>query len=375
MEYKDFIHKFGNKIFNEDCRETMRRIPDNSVHCVVTSPPYWGLRDYGVEPTEWGGDKGCQHEFSEKVIRKGIKDGINNFQKTPDTESQYCQYCGAWRGCYGLEPTIIQYVANTSEIFEHVRRILRPDGVCWLNIGDTYNSSSQESDTGSLGMGNMRNPNLKPKDLCGIPWRVAFALQDHGWWLRQDVIWSKVNGIPESVGDRCTKSHEYLFMLTKSKKYYFDRYAILQDYAESIKFSKRHNGSTILGGLKAGGSNKKSVWHIPSQPFSGGHNAVMPSGLVVDPIKASTSEYGCCAACGAAWERVVESKTTAWKKSCSCSNAGSPVPAIGYDPFSGSGTVAEILTRLGRKYLGSEISAEYCKMIEKRLNHHQTFFS
>ena len=250
---------------------------DQSVHCVVTSPPYWGLRDYGLPPTEWptvtytpmaglapvavaGCDPGCAHGWAD-----GPKSAQRNRNKQPGstlrdgrgeewtdgthmenpTLGSYCQLCGGWRGCLGLEPTPEMFVGHIIAVFREVWRVLRDDGTLWINFGDSYNGSGkgrnadghhsqgthwkQSTNHGSVAgiINTMKDADgLKPKDLCGIPWRVAFALQADGWYLRNDIIWHKPNPMPESVTDRCTKSHEYLFLLSKKQRYYYDNEAV-----------------------------------------------------------------------------------------------------------------------------------------------------
>ena len=185
-------------------------LPDESVHCVVTSPPYWNLRDYGLAPSVWGGDSECPHYWSEGVVAPGARSSDDKSgAKQPNANrrdrmptSAFCGECGAWLGTLGLEPTVDLYVAHIVEIFREVWRVLPKDGTCWINLGDSYSGRW--------------DGNLKPKDLMGMPWRIAFALQDDGWWLRSPGIWEKPNPMPESVTDRLTTSHEYVFMLTKS---------------------------------------------------------------------------------------------------------------------------------------------------------------
>ena len=185
-------------------------LPDESVHCVVTSPPYWNLCDYGLAPSVWGGDSGCSHYWSDIVVAPGARSSdrksgskqLNANRRDGMPTSAFCGECGAWLGALGLEPTVDLYVSHIVEIFREVWRVLRRDGTCWVNLGDSYSGR--------------RDGKLKPKDLVGMPWRVAFALQDDGWWLRSPGIWEKPNPMPESVTDRLTTSHEYVFMLTKS---------------------------------------------------------------------------------------------------------------------------------------------------------------
>lgn len=357
-----------------DCLNVLRAMPDNSVHCCVTSPPYWGLRDYGHD------------------------------------------------GQIGLEDTPEAYVARMVEVFREVKQVLRNDGTLWLNLGDSYNGSQQTGGTKSISGTGKSQPHgglakkavgLKPKDLVGIPWRVAFALQADGWWLRQDIIWHKPNPMPESVTDRCTKSHEYVFLLTKSKQYFYDAEAVKEpaiyagDNRGARSDSRRGTKCNSMSGITGNFRNKRSVWTITTKPYSGAHFAVMPMDLVEPCIKAGTSEKGCCPTCGNPWERVVNSirvmrhelpkddpnyrparyarksngtddyanggaqafsktTTTGWIPTCTC--GGDPVPCTVLDPFSGSGTVGVVSTKLSRNYVGIELNPEYLALSEQRLN-------
>lgn len=310
-----------------DCRESMRALiaAGTKVQMCVTSPPYWGLRDYGME------------------------------------------------GQLGLEPTIGEYVAGMVEVFELVRQLLKDDGTLWLNLGDSYaNDGKWGGETGGkqhyLGEANRKRvgrekrlTGLKPKDLCGIPWRVAFALQDAGWWLRQDIIWAKKNCMPESVQDRCTKSHEYIFLMARSERYYFDALAIAEQQDENertrrlreaeigkntryeIKRTKEHgqhppgqNGVAVSAKARQdlainGTRNKRSVWHIGTAPYPEAHFATYPPALI-EP----------------------------------CILAGSKPGDTVLDPFFGSGTTGEVAQRLGREWIGCELSPEYAKLAERR---------
>jgi DNA modification methylase len=246
------------RLINGNCLDVLATLPDASVHCVVTSPPYWGLRDYKLPPSIWGGDAACEHVWgAERVVNRGPVShaastllGTGHVGWSPKmietpramevSTGAFCQHCGAWRGCLGLEPDHRLYVEHMVRVFREVWRVLRPDGTVWLNLGDSYAGSwgaqsrdhagkhasnpsaisanqikaaaRKDSNTGSIAPG----CGLKPKDLVGIPWRVAFALQDDGWWLRRDIIWKKVSCMPESCTDRCTTAHEYVFHLVKS---------------------------------------------------------------------------------------------------------------------------------------------------------------
>jgi DNA modification methylase len=343
-----------NVVLQGDCRTRLLELPDSCIHCVVTSPPYWGLRDYGIEPTIWGGDAFCGHVWttSDQIKRYSPHSGLSaaadkaaprvnlrNKNRAENGELTYttstgciCGHCGAWRGVYGLEPTRDLYMVHTVEIFRAVHRVLRDDGTLWLNLGDSYTSGGrdthgtrigykQESNAGCLTVSALRPEcpsNLKPKDLLGIPWWVAFALQADGWYLRQDIIWHKPSPMPESVTDRCTKAHEYLFLLTKSPHYFYDAEAIKEGVTGNAHGRgdgmnpKRLNG--VQGVMRSNPTftanelvsirNKRSVWSIPSAPFKEAHFATFPPNLVRPCLRAGTSEKGCCPDCGAPWQRV-----------------------------------------------------------------------
>ena len=358
-----------------------RHIPlaNKSVHCVVTSPPFWGLRDYGVN------------------------------------------------GQLGLEKTPEEYVAKLVEVFREVRRVLRDDGTLWVNLGDTYAAtrSYQVTDNKNPAVGPSRHlghakppDGYKQKDMIGIPWRVAFALQADGWWLRSDIIWAKPNPMPESVRDRPTKSHEYLFLLSKSKTYYYDAEAIKEPRqgpepwggrapdgkAEQAESQGRHGSTSIFKAMTRAqkmrwygdGRNRRSVWTIATEPYSGAHFATFPRKLVEPCILAGTSARGCCAACRAPWERIFESTshtnrrepahaprsepsktdssgwgpmnraTGEWHPTCSCAFSNS-VPCIVLDPFVGSGTTVAVAESLGRRGIGIDLKAEYLALAKHRL--------
>jgi DNA modification methylase len=380
-----------------DCRQLLATLPADSVHCVVTSPPYWGLRDYGVA------------------------------------------------GQIGLEANYHDFIAEMVGVFREVRRVLRPDGTLWLNLGDSYatgvgkvggcpgggeqgarwaGTSSKRPAMGKhayvgdrIGVGpgsqpnRMPQPGLKPKDLCGIPWRIAFALQDAGWWLRQDIIYSKPNPMPESVTDRCTKSHEYLFLLTKSQRYYFDQEAILEECSPSTHArlsqdvqaqigservpgktngtmkavarrgggDRRHKGTEAYeagasehrtkaglvqfadrqrklaeagSGIKNNDSfdaamaimpirrNRRSVWEVATQPFFEAHFATFPPALI-EP----------------------------------CILAGSPKGGLILDPFFGAGTTGLVADRFGRNCIGIELNPEYVALAERRIKQDAGMFA
>ncbi len=312
------------QLLQGDVREVLKQEPDKKYQTCVTSPPYWGLRDYGLPPSVWGGEKDCLHEwetertarpnssggkasennpYAQKLAIKG-KENYSEYADYYDraTYSSFCVKCGAWLGCLGLEPTPELFVEHMVEVFREVRRVLRDDGTLWLNLGDSYASSPTSGGEQSSKMtggehkrtprsGNYRRPDgLKPKDLVGIPWRVAFALQADGWYLRSDIIWAKPNPMPESVTDRPTKAHEYIFLMSKSQKYYYDAEAIREPnvnpertnykpgkraYAEgnteqcNDDRTRRNDGfEAYANGKICIGRNKRTVWTVATQPFS-----------------------------------------------------------------------------------------------------------
>ncbi len=314
----------------------LQTLPANSVDCLITSPPYWGLRDYGIDPTAW---PDCAY---------APMPGLDKIEVKAETS------------CLGLEPTLHAFLAHLVLIFDECRRVLKPTGSAWVNMGDGYAQHAGQHKAGDSigekqatnGGSNVTRPHagLKPKDLIGQPWRVAFALQAAGWYLRQDNIWHKPNPMPESVRDRATKAHEYVFHLTKSERYYFDLEAwsekasegtharLAQNVEAQIGSERAHAGGKTNGNMKAvigrqstpktlpehdgmiknNGSmdaamaimpltrNKRSVWTVPTVAYAEAHYATYPPRLITPPLLASTSAKGCCVTCGKPWERVVE---------------------------------------------------------------------
>lgn len=421
--------------------DRLRDLPDASVQCVVTSPPYYGLRAYGTEPQVWGGDAKCNHIFgddSTKIRRGTLNVGFNErWGGSPGAKKQehaaglvvvtgsFCS-CGAWRGELGQEPTLALYLDHLLAVFAEVWRVLRPDGTLWCNIGDSFNnrtkvrrSSHQPALNGYVDAewrdvaanGGVRmsrtDDGLKEKDLMLVPFRFAIAMQQAGWWVRNDCIWAKTACMPESVTDRATRSHEYVFHFAKAARYYYDAEAVKEQSAEPDRVRNDRiggaSGHTVrhsLGGMMQGvaSRNLRTVWTLGPEPFSGSHFAVMPTEIPRRAILAGTSERGCCPRCGAPWRRVVEkcpeSKpttrgqqawtavtgqrdsrgglpereivTTGWSPGCAC-DAGPPVPCTVLDIFLGSGTTALVADRLGRDCIGIELNEVYAEMARKRI--------
>ncbi len=336
----------GACILQGDVLDRLRELPDGSVHCCVTSPPYWGLRDYGTATWE-GGDPTCDHlmpvSFDKSTLgaSTGGRSEATHQRSIEAQAAPYkvaCKKCGARRTDQqiGLEATVDEWVARMVEVFREVRRVLRDDGTLWLNLGDSYANTNPGSGGPCVlpGAGKSMTEaryhshkrdlaGLKPKDLIGQPWRVAFALQADGWWLRSDIIWHKPNPMPESVTDRPTKSHEYLFLLTKSPRYFYDAEAIRErdvggDHPRNLTpnpepsggLAAPHTGLRIADGRVGAGRNARTVWTIPTQPYPDAHFATFPEELPRRCILAGTSERGVCPGCGAPWVRVAGKTVT-----------------------------------------------------------------
>ena len=431
------------RILEGDCTDRLKELDAGSIQTVVTSPPYWGLRDYGTASWD-GGDAACDHqprqpndaEMKAQGRDRGYAPGSNfsNYAKGYASGLYFnsvCGKCGAVRidSQLGLESTPEEYVSKMVEVFREVRRVLRDDGTVWLNMGDSYVASKSGAPAAAEfrhGDGYRVFPGiivdgLKPKDLVGIPWRLAFALQADGWYLRSDIIWAKPNPMPESVTDRPTKAHEYVFLLTKSARYFYDADAVRETGAGRLDFGSmtRHDNGRLPSargpwvrdnGLKdesEAGRNLRSVWNIPTEPFPEAHFATFPKALVEPCIKAGTSEKGCCPECGAAWVRQTEvredyrewaktqrfygeggkgsafreaktnshqapvkSEFKGWTPTCECQEDFSPpapTPCTVLDPFAGSGTTGVVALRLGRSFIGIELSSAYAEMARKSL--------
>lgn len=348
------------KVLNGNCMEVLDQLPEKSVDSCITSPPYYGLRDYNTG--NWvGGDPDCPHKRMTK-ISKDTDTGHKNMYEHGDVVGDaiyksVCPKCGATREDkqIGLEDSPEEYVESMVEVFRKVRRVLKDEGTVWLNLGDSYVSThptgTRDSDTGwkhgELSQGHQARAGgaggiYKVKDLMGIPWMVALALRADGWYLRQDIIWHKPNPMPESVQDRCTKAHEYIFLLTKQRNYYYDHEAIKvpvkQDWGTRDRTEgKYHNEGTGLSphtGLEDSyeSANKRSVWTVTTKPFKGAHFAVFPPDLI-EP----------------------------------CVLAGCPKDGTVLDPFGGAGTTGLVADRNDRNAILIELNDEYAEMARDRL--------
>lgn len=340
-----------NTILEGDALQVLRSLPSRSVQCVITSPPYYGLRDYGTA-TWVGGKPSCQHRVGGQVPDSKAPGAIASGVR-PGVDASRCKVCGAHRvdQQYGLEPTLDDYIARMLAVFDEVFRVLRTDGVCWLNIGDSYAGNVH---TGTYGKnrkwvgengdptGTRISAGLKEKDLMLVPFRLALALQTAGWWVRQTIIWSKPAPMPESVTDRCTTSHEYVFLLTRSERYYYDAAAIAEPAVIGANGSVFTKGKTALDGRRANVGqgpredhamrNRRSVWTVNTEPYPDAHYAVFPTALITPMVL-----------------------------------AGSRPGDLVLDPFIGSGTTAVVASQQGRDYLGIELNHDYADMARQRI--------
>lgn len=357
----------GCDVLIGNCLDTLKALPDESIHCCITSPPYYGLRDYGGEDEQ-----------------------------------------------IGLEETPEQFIENLVKVFREVKRVLHSSGTLWLNIGDSYWGGK-----GASGQ-------VKPKDLIGIPWMLAFALRADGWYLRQDIIWLKPNPMPEAVRDRCTKSHEYIFLLSKSKSYYFDNEAIREkgEMTKGSSAGSQQRNTTETHGLGGGNTginkakerlanelktlgystrNKRDVWQVNVKPFREAHFATYPPELIEPCVLAGTSAKGCCSKCGNPYVRIIERakldhvdfsdrnektgvghrhrkigqeydnwlkknphRTIGWQPTCDCKNA-EQIPCTVLDPFGGSGTTAGVALKHKRNAILCELNDSYIDLMAGRI--------
>lgn len=332
--------------------DELRKFPTESIDMVVTSPPYWALRDYKSTPVVWGGEPNCSHEWNDHIESTQDPEDVDVDDRGHPTVTQYCKRCGAWKGQLGLEPSPFEYIQHLIQIFDEVNRTLKPTGSCWVNIGDTYNGyKNGNTDVDKNGKAvsssfiKSQLKGIKQKSLCMIPERFAIAMCDRGWILRNKIIWHKPNVMPQSMTDRFTVDYESFFFFTKEPRYYFNQ------LKETMQ---RPNMRSHYGGQKVGNSfntyssrkcdaanlnnqrNMRTVWSINTQPSNEDHCAMFPKSLVERPIKA------CC-----------------------------PEDGIVLDPFAGSGTVLEYCFDNDINGIGIEINPSYKKIIERRMHKNQ----
>lgn len=342
-----------NKIHCMEIREALKQMPDEFIDCVITSPPYWALRDYGSEPQIWDGDSDCEHEWRGNIDHPGSRSNDDSNIKRKEVfgkrdnwaKTNFCTKCNAWKGELGLEPTFDLYIKHLCDIFDEIKRVLKKTGTCWVVIGDTYGSSSGTHRGQKKGMVSRGRDvvNGFEKALIQIPSRFAIEMSNRGWILRNEIIWHKPNCMPSSAKDRFTVDFEKVFFFTKSKKYFFkQQFEPFKSKPTKLR-DKRNEGYgkaylTPLGkglrsGYEQGAKNKRCVWEICPQPFPEAHFAVFPEKLVEPMIK-----------------------------------AGCPEKGIVLDPFMGSGTTCVVTKKLGRNYIGIDINQKYVDMAQKRIN-------
>jgi len=319
-----------NHVFLGDSREILKAFPEAVVYTTVTSPPYYNLRDYGTA-TWTGGDENCDHKVGRFEYKVSSKQKSNSGSSGHQAKDK-CPKCGAKRkdNQIGLEDSLEDYIEQLCLVFDEVYRVTKDDGTLWLNIGDCYarggeiNSDGRRGFSGTKGLGykEKKVDGLTEKDLIGVPWRLAFELQKRGWVLRSDIIWAKLNPMPESCTDRPTMSHEYLFLFAKNQKYYYDHESIMEQTI-GTEYAKR---------------NKRDVWNIKVASYPEAHCATFPMELITPCIK-----------------------------------AGSPEGGLVLDPFMGSGTVAQAAKQLSRSYTGCELNPDYYKIINNRLKQQELF--
>jgi DNA modification methylase len=426
----------------------LRELPDNIVQCVTTSPPYYGLRSYETESQLWHGNRDCEHQWEVRPPRrlrtdKDVKNPttIQNANKGSNhnlNPTKECSLCGGWFGELGHEPTPDMFIENLLDIFDEVKRVLRDDGVCYINIADSYVGggnkrggdaplfNKQASNRGATGQCTEFQPNLegtiyKPKDLYLVPQRLAIGLQERGWWIRNEIIWHKVNCMPESMHDRCTRSHEQIWMISKSPHYYYDQDAIREPHAEvslervqkPFRLTEQVEGRAVnTDGSESmerfchpAGANRRTVWSLSTNQFKGKHYAGYPLDLPKICIMAATSEKGACVNCGSPYQRITEYesieryeldpsdpryrpsryeskyedikgedgtgmrytvvKQLGWQPSCKC-GSDKTRPCIVLDPFNGTGSTGIVALQNGRNYIGIELKPEYIKMTQER---------
>lgn len=361
------IENYNNKILQGNVLEVLRKLPDNFVDMMITSPPYWALRNYDLPDSIFGGISNCNHDW-QNGIKKGISGGTKsekvrikgteNFQITKDSPYSFCSKCSAWKGQLGQEPNYHDYIDHLFEIMQEVSRVVKDSGSIWVNLGDSYAGSNQGSGTEKVGVKQKTNRgtnymnskdhksilakiDIKQKSLVGIPDRFKIKMIDGGFICRNEIVWHKPNQMPSSVKDRFTVDFEKFYFFTNNGKYYFEQqlepYISKENHKLRNKNAEKYEGTKLYsdGGrdyYSQGGRNKRCVWSISTKPLREAHFAVYPEELIETPIKA------CC-----------------------------PENGLVMDIFFGSGTTGVVAKKLNRNYLGIELNPEYIKIAEKRL--------
>lgn len=438
-------------ILRGDVLDCLRSLPGDSVHCCVTSPPYWGLRDYGTG-TWSGGSPECNHAVNQNPERSALTSTLGGSKRNVGNalsvfKGGTCPRCGARRVDQQLGSEALHdcagwatgdkcgqcFVCHMVAVFAEVYRVLRPDGTVWLNIGDSYNGSGGSG--GDYAAGGLKDgqprfagrnvPSLKPKDLALVPERLALALQAAGWYVRSQIVWAKKAPMPEGVRDRPVQAWEPIWLLAKSRKYFYDAEAIREAHSDPNVVDGQFQGSGGVNradwephtqgwnetGLKMenrrynpNGRNSRNVWLLGPEPYPQAHFATFPREIPRRAIKAGTSERGCCPNCGKSWVRITEPTeeyaqhlgagyhdhgndgeagqmqakrpgfksvsaervTVGWRQACRCKLA-EPVPCTVLDPFLGSGTSGEVANALGRYAIGCDLKAEYLDLALRRM--------
>ena len=362
-----------NKVYSGNSLDVLKTFPDESIDMCITSPPYWGLRDYGTEGQIWGGDDECEHDFKSSTRKLhsgswGEKDNALPHQKNAtilnwEVEDKTCGKCGAWKGELGLEPTPEMFISNLCDIFDEIKRVLRPHGSCYVNLGDSYcRNPGQQDQSGKTGIKTFKyNYNFKhkknygsaykAKSLVQIPSRFGIEMTNRGWILRNEIIWHKPSCLPASVQDRYTVDFEKMFFFTKNPKYYFKQQ--IEETKDSLQ------------------RNKRTVWHINTASFKDAHFAVYPLDLIESPIDASCPEF-VDKKTGKPRERVIEKNqdkvTTYHDTGYQDGRDDSEFePGIVLDPFFGSGTTAQVAMSQDKDWVGIELNSDYEEISVKRL--------
>tara|TARA_Y100000310_G_scaffold167151_1_gene166928 strand:- start:3480 stop:4835 length:1356 start_codon:yes stop_codon:yes gene_type:complete len=430
-----------NKVYNGNSLDVLKTFPDESLDMCITSPPYWGLRDYGTEGQIWDGDDKCKHDFdkSNRILhtgtwsKNGEKNVLPHYKNATkvhwEIEEGVCNKCGAWKGELGLEPTPEMFVNHLCDIFDEVKRCLRPHGSCWVNLGDTYANTGY-----GKGTGNMQNVNvpgaMSPKVKCDlpqkclvqIPSRFAIEMTNRGWVLRNEIIWHKPSCLPSPIKDRYTVDFEKMFFFTKKPRYYFKQQfepMVTKPHAPGNKFHE----SKVSGPNDRGGKsqwedtdrvwnknnsnmrNKRTVWSVSTAKFEGAHFAVYPPELIESPIDAGCPLH-ICSKCGKPREEVYKTKTNReeddlqeiveeqkdrgyvkqargyagikelqkhgyakkeFVEYTDCGCGAEFVPGVVLDPFFGSGTTAEVAMKQDKNWVGIELNDDYVEISDKRL--------